>query len=105
MADAIAYPPHVIAAHHEAGHGVGAVLLSVPFESISIEGEGSGDGSFSTQLTWGEIQGLRTTFQGLRTTFSCVLEGFSRELSSHYIINTNCNALYSPIHYRKVANM
>ena len=44
-------------------------------------------------------------FQGLRTTFSCVFEGFSRELSSHYIINTNCNALYSPIHYRKVANM
>ena len=43
--------------------------------------------------------------QGLRTTFSCVFEGFSRELSSHYIINTNCNALYSPIHYRKVANM
>ena len=44
-------------------------------------------------------------FQGLRTTFSCVFEGFSREPSSHYIINTNCNALYSPIHYRKVANM
>ena len=44
-------------------------------------------------------------FQGLRTTFSCVFEGFSRELSSHYIINTNCNELYSPIHYRKVANM
>ena len=44
-------------------------------------------------------------FQGLRTTFSCVFEGFSGELSSHYIINTNCNALYSPIHYRKVANM
>ena len=44
-------------------------------------------------------------FQGLRATFSCVFEGFSRELSSHYIINTNCNALYSPIHYRKVANM
>ena len=43
--------------------------------------------------------------QGLRTTFSCVFEGFSRELSSHYIININCNALYSPIHYRKVANM
>ena len=43
--------------------------------------------------------------QGLRTTFSCVFEGFSRELSSHYRINTNCNALYSPIHYRKVANM
>jgi len=43
--------------------------------------------------------------QGLRTTFSCVFEGFSRELSRHYIINTNCNALYSPIHYRKVANM
>src|SRR5208337_5233798 len=33
-------------------------------------------------------------FQGLRTTFSCVFQGFSRELSSHYIINTNCNALY-----------
>ena len=32
-------------------------------------------------------------------------EGFSRELSSHYIIHTNCNALYSTIHYRKVANM
>jgi CheY-like chemotaxis protein len=44
-------------------------------------------------------------FQGLRTTFSCVFEGFSRELSSHYMININCNALYSPIHYRKVANM
>ena len=44
-------------------------------------------------------------FQGLRTTFSCVFEGFSRELSSHYIIHINCNALYSPIHYRKVANM
>ena len=44
-------------------------------------------------------------FQGLRTTFSCVFEGFSRELSGHYIIHTNCNALYSPIHYRKVANM
>ena len=43
--------------------------------------------------------------QGLRTTFSCVFEGFLQELSSHYIINTNCNALYSPIHYRKVANM
>ena len=56
MADASAYPPHVIAAHHEAGHGVGAVFLSVPFESIWIEGEGSGDGSFSTQLTWGEIK-------------------------------------------------
>ncbi len=56
MADASAYPPHVIAAHHEAGHGVGAVFLSVPFESITIEGEGSGDGSFSTQLTWGEIK-------------------------------------------------
>lgn len=56
MADASAYPPHVIAAHHEAGHGVGAVFLSVPFESISIEGEGSGDGSFITQLTWGELK-------------------------------------------------
>ena len=44
-------------------------------------------------------------FQGLRTTFSCVFEGLSRELSSHYIINTNYNILYSPIHYRKVANM
>ncbi len=44
-------------------------------------------------------------FQGLRTTFSCVFVGFSRELSSHYIINTNCNGLYSQIHYRKVANM
>ena len=44
-------------------------------------------------------------FQGLRTTFSCVFEGFSRELSSNYIINTNCNALYSPITYRKVATM
>ena len=43
--------------------------------------------------------------QGLRTTFSCVFEGFSRELSSHYIINANCNALYSPINYRNVANM
>jgi hypothetical protein len=44
-------------------------------------------------------------FQGLRTTFSCVFEGFSRELSSYYIITTNYNALYSPIHYRKVASM
>ena len=43
--------------------------------------------------------------QGLRTTSSCVFEGFSRELSSHYIINNNCNALYSPITYRKVATM
>jgi hypothetical protein len=43
--------------------------------------------------------------QGLRTTFSCVFEGFSRELSSNYIINTNCNALYSTITYRKVATM
>ena len=42
-------------------------------------------------------------FQGLRTTFSCVFEGFLRELSSNYIINTNCDALYSPITYRKVA--
>ena len=41
----------------------------------------------------------------LQSPFSCVFEDFSRELSSHYIINTNCNALYSPIHYRKVANM
>ena len=41
--------------------------------------------------------------QGLRTTFSCVFEGFLRELSSNYIINTNCDALYSPITYRKVA--
>ena len=33
-------------------------------------------------------------FQGLRTTFSCVFEeGFSRELSSGSLINTNCNAL------------
>ena len=44
-------------------------------------------------------------FQGLRTTFPCVFEGFSLKLSSHYIIHTNCNALYSPIHYRKVASM
>ena len=44
-------------------------------------------------------------FQGLRTTFSCVFEGLSRELSGHYIITTNYNTLYSPIHYRKVANM
>jgi hypothetical protein len=49
-------PPHVIAAHHEAGHGVGAVLLGVPIKSISIEGEGSGDGSFNTDLTWGEVK-------------------------------------------------
>ena len=49
--------------------------------------------------------GFLEKHQGLRTTFSCVFEGFSRELSSHYIINTNCNALYSPIHYRKVTNM
>ncbi len=48
--------PHVIAAHHEAGHGVGAVMLDVPIKSISIEGEGSGDGSFSTKLTWGEVK-------------------------------------------------
>ena len=50
-------------------------------------------------------EGVPAFIQGLRTTFSCVFEGFSRELSSHYIIHTNCNALYSPIHYRKVANM
>jgi len=43
--------------------------------------------------------------QGLRTTFSCVFEGFSRELCSHYIIQTNCTALYSSINYRNVANM
>jgi len=43
--------------------------------------------------------------QGLRTTFSCVFEGFLRELSRNHIINTNCDVLYSPIHYRKVANM
>ena len=35
---------------------------------------------------------LGTYPRGRRTTFSCVFEGFSRELSSHYIINTNCNA-------------
>jgi hypothetical protein len=44
-------------------------------------------------------------FQGLRTTFPCVFEGFSRELRSYYIITINYNALYSPIHYRKVASM
>ena len=57
----------------------------------------------ATSIVGTIILGLATP--GLRTTFSCVFEGFSRELSSHYIINTNCNALYSPIHYRKVANM
>ena len=36
--------------------GWGQYFLSVPFESISIEGEGSGDGSFSTQTTWGELK-------------------------------------------------
>ena len=41
--------------------------------------------------------------QGLRTTFSCVFEGFLRKLSRNDIINTNCDALYSPITYRKVA--
>lgn len=44
-------------------------------------------------------------FQGLRTTFSCVFEGFLRKLSRNYIITTNCDALYSPITYRKVATM
>jgi hypothetical protein len=31
-------------------------MLGVPIKSISIEGEGSGDGSFSTELTWGEVK-------------------------------------------------
>jgi hypothetical protein len=35
--------------------------------------------------------------QGLRATFPCVFEDLSLELSSHYIIDINCNALYSPI--------
>ena len=61
---------------------------------------------FCNQLS--EREGLKPRayaplFQGLRTTFSCVFEGFLRELSSNYIINTNCDALYSPITYRKVA--
>ena len=47
----------------------------------------------------------RVDLQGLRTTFSCVFEGFSRELCSHYIIQTNCTALYSSINYRNVTNM
>jgi len=79
---------------------------------------GCGTGSFARRLLETDLPvkahylGLDITSppyrqerQGLRTTFSCVFEGFSRELTSHYIIHTNCNALYSPIHYRPVANM
>src|SRR5208283_2215157 len=51
------------------------------------------------------VRAYAPLFQGLRTTFPCVFEGLSRELSSHYIIRINYNRLYSPIHYRKVANM
>ena len=61
-------------------------------------GSGRGHPLSGTSETW-------MAPQGLRTTFSCVFEGFSRELSSNYIINTNYNALYSPIIYRKVATM
>jgi hypothetical protein len=56
-------------------------------------------------LAGGLARAYAPLFQGLRTTFSCVFEGFSRELSRYYIITTNYNALYSPIHYRKVASM
>ena len=72
----------------------------------------SGTSTFQAQESSTEQKGAGMSprayaplFQGLRTTFSCVFEGFSRELSSNYIINTNCNALYSPITYRKVATM
>jgi len=84
--------------------GPGAKNLTVqrdptasPFRIFTVD---AGDTVNISGLT---IAGGNT--QGLRTTFSCVFEGFSRELSSNYIINTNCNALYSPITYRKVATM
>jgi hypothetical protein len=50
------HPPHVIAAHHEAGHAVGAFFLGIPIRTVTIEGEGSGDGSFDTGVTWGQTK-------------------------------------------------
>ena len=37
------------------------------------------------RLKAGDSQFNATRPQGLRTTFPCVFEGFSRELSSHYM--------------------
>jgi hypothetical protein len=47
---------HIIAAHHEAGHTVGAFLLGVPFGVVAITGPGSGEGSVGASMTVGEIR-------------------------------------------------
>jgi hypothetical protein len=46
----------LIAAHHEAGHAVGAFLLGVPFATVTIADPGSGEGSVRAPLTIGEIR-------------------------------------------------
>jgi hypothetical protein len=47
---------HIVAAHHEAGHIVGAFLLGVPFGVVGITGPGSGEGSVGASMTVGEIR-------------------------------------------------
>src|SRR5271166_2956921 len=48
----------IIAAHHEAGHAVGSCYLGIPIQSLSIAGEGSGDGRYVNPMTFKEIRDL-----------------------------------------------
>ena len=45
-----------VAAHHEAGHAVGAFLLGVPFEKVALASPGSGEGHIPGSLTVKEIR-------------------------------------------------
>ena len=46
----------LIAAHHEAGHAVGAFLLGVPFAAVALADPGSGKGSVHAPFTIGKIR-------------------------------------------------
>lgn len=47
---------HIIAAHHEAGHGVGSIYLGIPIQTLSIASEESGDGRYVNPMTCKEIR-------------------------------------------------
>ncbi|HBI42853.1 MAG TPA: hypothetical protein DDY78_08345 [Planctomycetales bacterium] len=56
MAEKDGHAKDFVAAHHEAGHAVGAYMLGVPTKVVYIEADGSGEGDWKPALTIGEIR-------------------------------------------------